>query len=428
MNEAEREGYWQVIPGVRAALFKKADRVDYSQLKIAVADIKPTIFSHPEFTAFNQSATKLFKKWRTASLPQLTGLKLGGKPKPLIETLSENLLDTFEHAPLLDAYDVYQRLMDYWADTMQDDAYLIVSDGWRDAAKPRLIVEDKARKTKEKPDFTLGKMKFKAELIPPALVIARYFAAEQVGIEKLEAEVAASTQTMEEMAEEHGGEGGLLADAKNDKDKASVAARLKAIKGDADTADERKALNNYLALAEKEAAASEKLGDAQDTLTAKVAAKYGKLTEDEIKTLEVEDRWLPALAAAVQGELDVSEPGGFKAISRWSRSNATTPPVTDENEPRIPEGCQQAPDGGMKAAVRGGLRSLRDRRHSTPKFRGCHPQARVQPPANGWHPAGMASTAQAGGLEAISRWLRSEATTPPDRRSQSACIPEGCQP
>ena len=42
----------------------------------------------------------------------------------------------------------------------------------------------------------------------------------------------AIAQQIEEMAEEHGGEDGLLADAKNDKDKltkASVAARLKEI-------------------------------------------------------------------------------------------------------------------------------------------------------------------------------------------------------
>jgi len=31
--------------------------------------------------------------------------------------------------PLIDHYDVYQHLMDYWAQTMQDDAYLIAADG-----------------------------------------------------------------------------------------------------------------------------------------------------------------------------------------------------------------------------------------------------------------------------------------------------------
>lgn len=197
--------------------------------------------------------------------------------------------------------------MDYWAEAMQDDVYMIVSDGWRGAAKPQLIIEDRAKKTKEKSDFTVGKLKYKTELIPTTLVIARYFATEQAAIEKLEAEVAAIKQAMEEMAEEHSGEEGLLEETKNDKDeltKASVAARLKEIKDDADAADECKVLNDYLALIEKEAATSAKVKEAQNALLAKVVAQYGKLTEAEIKTLVVDDKWLASLAAAVQGELD----------------------------------------------------------------------------------------------------------------------------
>jgi len=301
------ERYWQVIPSVRATLFKKADRSGYSQLKVAVADIKAAIFGHAEFTAFNETVTKLFAKWNAANSPRLKGIAKGGKPKALIETLSEDLLDTFEKARLLDPYDVYQHLMDFWAETMQDDVYMIVSDGWREAAKPRLIIEDKDKKSKEKPDFTIGKMKYKAELIPTALIIARYFAAEKAAIEKLESQVAAIEQAMEEMAEEHSGEEGLLEEAKNDKDKltkASVTERLKEIKDDADAADERKVLKQYLALIEKEAETSAKIKKAQEALMVKVATQYGKLTEDEIKTLVVDNKWLATIAAAVQSELD----------------------------------------------------------------------------------------------------------------------------
>jgi len=198
--------------------------------------------------------------------------------------------------------------MDYWGETMQDDCYLIAADGWVAAAQPRLIIEDRTSKTKTRPDFTLGRKKYAAELIPPALIIARYFAQEQSAIDALEAQLATLAQQMEEMAEEHGGEGGLLEDARNDKDKitkASVAARLKEIgKGDSDTADERQVLQKYLILIEQEADTGAKHKAAQDALMAKVAAKYGQLTEDEIKTLVVDDKWLATLAAAVQSELD----------------------------------------------------------------------------------------------------------------------------
>ena len=145
-------------------------------------------------------------------------------------------------------------------------------------------------------------------MIPPALVVARYFAQEQADIEALETQLAALAQQMEETAEEHGGEGGLLEEAKNDKDKftkASIAAQLREIgKADPDTADERRLLQHYLALIEQDADTGAKLKAAQDALMAKLASKYGQLAEDEIKTLVVEDKWLATLAAAVQGELD----------------------------------------------------------------------------------------------------------------------------
>ena len=328
--------YWEVIPGVRAALFEETTHPGYSQLRIPAADIKTNIFSHSEFAAFNESATILYTRWKKSVTPQLTDLKVGSLPKALIETISEDLLETFHKAPLLDPYDVYQHLMDYWEETMQDDCYLIAADGWVKAAQPQLIIEDKSKKTKAKPDFAIGKKKYSAELLPPALVIARYYAEDQAGIDAMEAEIAALEQELEEMAEEHGGEDGLLAEAKNDKGKltkASAAARLKDIKKDPDAADERKVLQAYVKLAEQASDTGTKLKTAQEELTEKVAAKYPKLTEDEIKTLVVSDKWLATLAAAVQGELDrVSQTLTGRIRQLAERYASPLPQLTDEVE------------------------------------------------------------------------------------------------
>lgn len=297
--------YWDVFPGVREALFTNADRPANSALKVDAADIKATIFRHAEFTDWNTQTTKLFAKWRAAAAARLRGIERGDRPKALIETIAEELLATFQKAKLLDPYDVYQHLMDYWAETMQDDVYVIAADSWREAAKPRQMVDD--NKSKDKPDFTIGKQKFKAELIPPALLIARFFAAEQSAVEKLESEADAIAQQLEGLGEEHGGEDGLLADARNDKDKltkASVSARLKEIKNHPDSADERKVLGDYLTLIEKEAELSAKAETAHEELIAKVVANYGELTEDDIKALVVEDKWLTSIETTVQGEVD----------------------------------------------------------------------------------------------------------------------------
>ncbi|WP_447601271.1 type I restriction-modification system subunit M [Nitrospira sp. Nam80] len=304
------QNYWQVFPSVRAKLFEKADREGYSRLKIAVGDVKATIFDHEEFTAFNGSITKLFEKWKQRHLSRLKGLTTRDKPKALIETLSEDLLDTFEKAQLINPYDVYQHLMDYWAETMQDDVYMIAGEGWKEAAKPRLIVETKENKTKEKPDFKVGKHKFKADLIPATLLIAGYFAEEQAAIDALEAELSALEQQLDEMKEEQGSEGGLLEEVvsgEGEKRKISakaVTARLKEIVGDKDFDEERKALEEYAGLLERQADTKSSMKEAQESLETKIAAKYGKLSEVEIKTLVVEDKWLARLAADVQSELD----------------------------------------------------------------------------------------------------------------------------
>ena len=325
--------YWKIMPGLRAALFTPL-RAGYCAIQPPQAEIKAAIFGHTEFTAFTTKAGKLFTKWQKVAVPVLKGFAEGGHPKPLIAGIAEDLLTTFKTAPLLDAYDVYQHLMDYWAMTMQDDCYLIAGDGWVKAAQLRLLVEDKNKKAKAKPDLVVGKKKYQAELIPPVLVIARYFAKAQAQIEALEAQVAGIEQQLEELAEEHGGEGGLLEDAKNDKDKLtklSVAARLKEIKADKDAAEERKALQGYLDLSEQAASIGTKLKGSQDALTEQVESKYPTLTEDEIKTLVVDDKWLTTIAAAVQGELDrVSQTLTGRIRQLAERYATPLPKLTDE--------------------------------------------------------------------------------------------------
>ena len=306
--------YWKIMPGLRAALFGPSTRPGYAALKLPIAEVKPAIFAHPEFTAFTTQARKLFTKWQTASVPLLKGLAKGAHPKPLIEGIAEDLLATFKTAPLLDRYDVYQHLMDYWAMTMQDDCYLIADAGWKAGASPREIRQVKNKDGKlvwpEKEDFKQGKRRFKSDLVPASLLIARYFTVERDAIAALEAELAGIEQQLDETREEHSGEEGLLAEViegEGDKQKITakaVKARLKEIGKDKDDAEEREALEAYAALLDHQADAKARLKAAEDDLEAKLDAKYPTLTEADIQTLVVDDKWLATLAAAVQGELD----------------------------------------------------------------------------------------------------------------------------
>jgi type I restriction enzyme M protein len=328
--------YWQVLPAVRSALFKQGSRESYSDLHVQASDIKATIFGHEEFGWFQTSVNKLLAKWQSKQMPALSGIAKGDKPKALIDAVSEDLLAAFHKAPLLDAYDVYQHLMDYWAETMQDDVYLIVSDGWREAAKPRLLVDDKDKKSKDKPDLVVGKKKLKMELIPPALVIARYFAEEKEALDQLEAKVAAATQAIEEFVDEHSGDEGLLEGAKNDAGKvtkASARTRLSEIEDAADAQEEHDKILAYLRLVDEEAEAKIAAKRAEEVLYENVLGKYDKLSEDEVKTLVVEDKWLAAVSAAVHSELDrVSQTLTGRVRELAERYAKTLPALTDEVE------------------------------------------------------------------------------------------------
>ena len=81
-------------------------------------------------------------------------------------------------------------------------------------------------------------------------------------------------------------------------------ARLKEIDRDPEFSDERKALKEYAAALDRQSDTKGRLKAAQKALEAKVAAMYGQLTEAEIKSLVVEDKWLAHVAADVMGELD----------------------------------------------------------------------------------------------------------------------------
>jgi type I restriction enzyme M protein len=306
--------YWQVMPALRAQLFTAADRPGYSQLKVESNQIKANITGHAEFAAFNRQVTQCFAAWRQANTAKLTGIQTGDRPKALIDTLSEALLAAFKAAPLIDPYDVYQHLMDYWAETMQDDVYLLAAEGWQAAKRIRQLVPVKDKNGKavytEPHDFIVAqgrsKLRFKADIIPPDLIVARFYAAERAAIDQHLATAAAFEQQMDEMREEHGGDEGLLSEViENDKiTEKTLKDRLKAIKGDANFADEVAALEAYAKLQKQEKAAAEQAKEAQAALDAKVIARYATLTDEEAKALVVEDKWLPAIEATVQAELD----------------------------------------------------------------------------------------------------------------------------
>ena len=191
------KNYWTVFPTLRNALFKGNGRPGYSDPLVETQQVKTTILSHGEFASYQQRVDTVFEGWREAHENFMLDIGINTVPRKVIHTLSEDLLERFTNLPLLDPYDVYQKLMDYWDEVMQDDVYLIAAVGWVEAAKPRHIIQNK--QVKETADLVIKKNKYKMDLIPPALIVARYFADEQDAIEMLQAKQETAVQTSEEI-------------------------------------------------------------------------------------------------------------------------------------------------------------------------------------------------------------------------------------
>jgi type I restriction enzyme M protein len=335
--------YWTVLPSVRCVLFESAGRPGYARLKLPLIEVKPAILGHAEFAAFQERATKGFTDWRQSATPHLTGFGKDGHPKALIETIAEALLAAFRQAPLLDAYDVYQHLMDYWAETMQDDAYLIAADGWVKGAQPREIVQVRNKDNKlawpEPHDYQQGRRRFKSDLVPSSVLVARYFVAERDAIDVLDKQLAASEQQLDETRDENSGEEGLLAEViegEGDRQKVTakaVKARMNEIGRDPLYTDEWAALEAYADLLEQQTEVKAKRKAAQEALDARIDAKYPKLTEAEVKALVVDDKWMARLSAALHGELNrVSQTLTGRIRELAERYATPLPELTDEVE------------------------------------------------------------------------------------------------
>lgn len=387
--------YWSVCPSLRGALLHEI-RPGYFELIVEKVGLKTSIYNHQEFADFVAVMNLHLAGWKERISEHLKELAPGFHPKELIVELGEDLLAHYQDKPLIDAYDVYQHLMDYWAETMQDDCYLIDADGWR-AETYRILETNKKGKEVDKG--------WACDLVPKQLVVDRFFAAEQEALRLKQAELESLTTKLVELEDEHGGDEGVLSTVNSRTDaliarqeatigllesadhdaferytnalaeqercrnkqekletdqriqvlrktkrkisQAEVRARLREMidvneralfesylsvlttaKTAAETAMESlkvgaeavhkrfaaepdhedfvelRILNEYLETSEQITALKKAVKEADAALDALAYAKYPALTEDEIKSLVVDDKWLSEIDRRIHAEMD----------------------------------------------------------------------------------------------------------------------------
>lgn len=262
--------YWQGCPALREDLFTPiATRPGYYTLSVDKSQVSAFIENNESFIRQSHLFKASIDAWVNTVRPAMMNLTTGIKPKMLIEAWSQRLLDQMlADKSLVNAYDVYQQLMEYWAETLQDDCYMISRDAW----KLQLNCN------KKKATY----LEMTCDLLPVSIVIEEFFSTEEAHIKILQgksemkaAEMQDLNKAIEDLPEEDEEEiKNMIAHVKK-----RVA--YKKIKKEKEELDKQ---------------AKEKIAQ----LTQDVVAKYGSLTEEEIKTLVVDKKWLRDITSDIE--------------------------------------------------------------------------------------------------------------------------------
>ena len=290
--------YWNACPSLKVSLFNSTANGYYS-LKPAKADIAQSIEKDPSYVSQNGRFSALLNEWRAEIMPQMKAVCQGARPKELITDWSESLLNKAkDHSGLVDAYEVYDVLLNYWADAMQDDCYMIANDGW---TFPEVRATKSGKGDKKK---AIMYDEIVCDLVPVSIVLAEYFTAETNEIEELSSSIESLQQELSDLVESNTDVFRFNDDDEDDKPVnvkiADVKKAIKNAKTDATSKEDLEILKLWESTYTKKEGYVSQWKQKRTELTEAVVAKYAALTEDEIKTLVVERKWLASVVGGCE--------------------------------------------------------------------------------------------------------------------------------
>ncbi len=325
--------YWEACPSLQQVLFKKDNKKGFFQFIPDKQNIKETINNHPDFDNQHRELFQSFAEWSHIWSPQFETLRPNSfNPKQMIEDMGDSVLEKFANSKLVDKYDVYDQLMNYCAETLQDDLYLIESDGWKvQTYVPQPIEKKKKERAEEKLKKEKAAKTIKditCDLLPVDCVVDEYFSTEKEKIAFLEEKLLSTETNLNELVEEYSDS---YLDASNYADnklnKGNVQKRLKIAEG-----KEAKILQEYINCSNIIAGYKKQLKDDNSDLLEQVLQKYTSLSEEEIKKL-VTNKWLVAFGNRLASEIQqVSQSLNSQLESLEERYEQTLSEINKEVE------------------------------------------------------------------------------------------------
>ncbi len=265
------EKYFTACNTLKQTLFKPIEnRAGYYELAVEKDDIASAIGDDDSFKAQLNDFDVSIDSWCEYARKQMLALDKGNRPKQLIEEWSQSLLDIMlVHGGLVDAYDVYQKLMEYWADTLQDDCYMISHDGWELS-----LVSTKKNATYKQ---------MVCDLLPVPIVVKEFFCDDEEKISNMQKRRDELIAQMNEMLDRS------IEDIPED-DIDEIIATKKAVKKD----------KFYKSLENDKKSIDKEMNIAINELTEKVVAKYADFTDAEVCELVVNKKWLQSIVEGIR--------------------------------------------------------------------------------------------------------------------------------
>lgn len=227
---------WTVSPELKTTIFRCVDEVhDIWELALESDAIEEAFAADAKLqTEKELEGTTMFSAWVEEVKPILLNISKGTNPKALIRELGSLILTTYIDSQFLDNYDIYDCLMNYWNEKLQDDVYAIKAYGYEAAREVEYQYAQKKAKDENGETITVddkSKVKsFDGALIPRAILEAEYFTDKLAAMQELSDKRDQLDSELEEMREEESGEDGLLNEVlteSGDLPKANLMKRLK---------------------------------------------------------------------------------------------------------------------------------------------------------------------------------------------------------
>lgn len=287
--------YWEACPTLKSTLFSDL-APGYFKLNCSISSIGQSIAQDNSFKKQTAHYKDIISNWLGPIRSSMLAIEKNCTPKSIIGEWGESLLAAIPEHSLVNRYDVYNYLMNYWLDTMQDDCYMVSNDGW--VAQPYTPQP----KEKKKKDGTIEKPKVKVatsindivcDLLPVDIVVNEYFSAEKQTIDGLSSRVEETQGRIDTLLEE---KSEFFEDFEKVSETKINVALKEALRGK--RKEDRETLliwREYSLLCQQKKAMSKQLAAYHRALLLSVFGKYEGINQEEVKDLVVNKKWQESL-------------------------------------------------------------------------------------------------------------------------------------